>query len=296
MADLRCRICGSTHLGTRPFGYDFAGKWLQAVACKTCGIIFLDPQPTPDEIAQLYSKEYFEGDFRCGHAGSYFDGESLGNLVDHALLQRIKNVKPNGRFLEIGCAGGAFLHAAREVGYSVQGVEFSGDAAALAREKFNLPVVTGDLQDAHFPDKSFEVVFMGDVIEHLTDPRATLTEINRILSDGGLLAIVCPTQTHTLFSRAGFLLYGLLGRKATVNLPPYHLFEYRPESLAGLLARCGFKVIHRRATMISPKEVTLRGTTAQRTGKKIFQYPNYLLTSLFGILGDRIEVFAEKTR
>lgn len=294
MTEMRCPICHSLKLETKPFGYRFAGKWLQAIACTNCGIIFLDPQPTAEEITQLYSKEYFEGDFRCGHAGSYFDEESIGGIVDHRLLQRIRRFKPGGRFLEIGCAGGAFLHAARDVGYTVRGVEFSEDAAQLAREKFGLDVVTGDLLAARFLDDSFDVVFMGDVIEHLPDPTATLTEINRISSQDSLLVLACPTQTNTMFSRIGFLVYGLLGKKATINLPPYHLFEYRPKGLRRILDRCGFEIIHARATMIRPKDIALRGTTAQRIGKRLFQYPNYLLTSLFSVLGDRIEVYAIK--
>ena len=289
---LRCRLCESTKLVTKPFGYRFTGKWLQAIGCRGCGIIFLDPQPTSEEIAQLYSKEYFEGDFRCGHAGSYFDEASLDAIVDEKLLERIKKAKPDGRFLEVGCAGGAFLEAARKVGYEVRGVEFSGDAAQLARQKFGLNVVTGDLHLAHFPEASFDIVFMGDVIEHLPDPVVTLREINRVLIGNGLLVLVCPTQTHTGFSRLGFLVYTVLGKQATVNLPPYHLFEYRPGSLGALLRRGGFEIRKQHGTMIMPKDVALRGTTAQRVGKKLFQYPNYLLTTAFGVLGDRIEVFA----
>ena len=292
--ELRCPVCNSTKLATRPFGYRFEGKWLQAFGCHECGIIFLHPQPTLEEIARLYSKEYFEGDFRCGHAGSYFDESSLNDLVDEKLLDRIMGVKPDGRFLEVGCAGGAFLNAARKAGYAVRGVEFSDDAARLARQKFGLDVTTGDVQAAHYPDAAFDIVFMGDVIEHLTDPVATLKEIHRILDDGGVLVFACPTQTNTLFSRAGFLAYSVLGKQATVNLPPYHLFEYRPDSLNKLLHRCGFEIRKKRATMIRLKDVALRGTSLQRIGKKLFQYPNYLLTSMFGILGDRIEVFAVK--
>ena len=294
MRSFHCRVCRSTKLETRPFGYRFKEQWLQAIACNDCDIIFLDPQPTPEEIAQLYSKEYFEGDFRCGHAGSYFNDETMGDIVDHELLRRIIGLKPKGRFLEVGCAGGAFLDAARKEGYKVRGVEFSGDASQLARKKFRLDVVTGDIQAAAFPDNEFDVVFMGDVIEHLTDPVSTLSEINRVTGSEGLLVLVCPTQTNTMFSRVGFFVYDILGKKATINLPPYHLFEYRPDSLAKLLDRSGFEIIHARATMIRPSDIALRGTALQRIGKKLFQYPNYLLTSLFGVFGDRIEVYAKK--
>jgi SAM-dependent methyltransferase len=289
-----CPICAGQQLRTRPFGYAFNDRWLGAYECRECGIIFIHPQPTSDELAQLYSKEYFEGDFRCGHAGSYFDEKTQASLADEQLLARIKALKPAGAFLEVGCAGGAFLHAARNAGYDVTGVEFSDVAAQLARDKFGLNVITGDLATARFPDSTFDVVFMGDVLEHLSDPLATCAEVFRILKPGGVFVIECPMQTNTLFSRLGFFVYTLLGKKATVQLPPYHLFEYRPASMRRLLQRCGFDIVQTQQAMIPPSEVTLRGPRIQRAGKKVLQYPNYLLTKLFGVFGDRIEMVATK--
>lgn len=294
MNAIQCPICASQNIAEKPFGYAFNGKWLGAFECAECEIIFIDPQPTVDELTQLYSKEYFEGDFRCGHAGSYFDEKTQDTLEDRALVDHIKSFRSSGRFLEVGCAGGAFLHAAATAGYDACGVEFSEVAAQLAREKFGLNVVTGDLADARFPDGSFDVVFMGDVLEHLPDPLATCKEVFRVLSPGGIFVIHCPMQTNTLFSRAGFLAYELAQKKATVHLPPYHLFEYRPGSMAALLRRCGFNILKRSQGIIPPRDVTLRGSGLQKIGKKVFQYPNFILTTFLGVLGDRIEMIALK--
>jgi SAM-dependent methyltransferase len=290
-----CPVCSSADVRQRPFGYAFKGRWLGGYECRACGIIFIHPQPTAEELAQLYSKEYFEGDFRCGHAGSYFDEKTQASLADEALIARIKQFKPSGMFLEIGCAGGAFLHAARNAGYEVKGVEFAGAAAQLAREKFGLDVMTGDLMSAAFAEALFDVVFMGDVLEHLPDPLATCREVYRILKPGGVFVIECPMQTNTMFSRLGFFVYGMIGTKATVHLPPYHLFEYRPASMKRMLQRCGFTIVETRQAIIPPSQVTLRGPALQRIGKKLMQYPNAIITHALGIWGDRIEVVATKS-
>jgi SAM-dependent methyltransferase len=285
-----CRICGSTALVDVPFGYLYEEKWLGGRKCRECGMIFLDPQPGPEDISRMYAKEYFEGDFRCGHEGSYFDDATLGNLVDLALLERILAHASGNRFLEIGCAGGAFLNAARSAGLQVTGVEYSPDAAAFARDHFGLDVRVGDLESAGFPPSSFDAVFMGDVLEHLPDPLATLREIRQILSPGGVLIVLCPTQTNTLYSRLGFFVYGLLGRKVTVHLPPYHLFEYRPASLSRMMVRAGFDIARCTSTLIPPGSINLRGDALQKFLKKAFQYPNLMLTNLTGCCGDRIEL------
>jgi SAM-dependent methyltransferase len=287
-----CRICASPRTYPLPFGYDFAGRRLRAITCRDCGIIFLDPQPSPAEIAGMYAKEYFEGDYRCGHEGSCFDDAARASLTDLPLLARLRALVPSGRFLEIGCAGGAFLNAARASGYDVTGVEFSAEAAQFARETFGLPVITGDVADARLSGGSFALAYMGDVIEHLPDPVASLREIRRLLVPGGTLVMACPSQTNTLFSRTGFVLYRALGQEATVRLPPYHLFEYRPASMRSLLERCGFDRVKIAQGLIPPGTIALRGTAAERIGKKSFHYINTAVTALSGAFGDRLEVTA----
>jgi SAM-dependent methyltransferase len=277
-----------------PFGYRFQESWLQALRCANCGIIFLSPQPTPEQIASLYGREYFEGDFRCGHEGAYFEDATLSGLVDHALLDRIRAFRGTGRFLELGCAGGAFLAAARAAGYETTGVEFSADAAHFAVERFGLDVRTGTLEEAALPSGSFDVVYAGDVIEHLPDPLRTVREIHRVMAPGGILVLACPTQTNTIYSRLGFLLYGIVGKRAEVHLPPYHLFEYRPRSLARLLERSHLVVLQARGSAIAPRSITLRGSRVQQTAKRLLQYPNRLLTRATGLAGDRLEIVALK--
>ena len=290
-----CRMCGATRLKDVPFGYEFEATQLQGRMCRSCGIIFLDPQPTAAQIRQMYSREYFEGDFRCGHEGGYFEEQTLVKLSSDGIIKEIQKVKSTGRLLEIGCAGGALLNSARAAGFDVQGVEMSVEAAAFARERFGLDVFVGDLLDAQFASGHFDVVVMGDVIEHLPNPVAVITETARVLSADGLLIVACPTQTNTLFSRLGFFVYGLLGRRATVRMPPYHLFEYRPASITRLMHQCGFSLVRLDAGTLSPQAVAQRGSFLQNIGKKAFQYPNRLLTTLSGQCGDRLTIFAQKT-
>jgi SAM-dependent methyltransferase len=289
-----CRICASQQLKSVPFGYNFNGRWFAAIECSECGILFLDPQPTAEEFKQMYSHEYFEGDFRCGHAGSYFDDATAESLEDNSLLQRFRKLKPSGKFLEVGCAGGAFLNTARKAGYEPYGVEFSNEAAELARTKYGLNVVTGDIHDAHFPNNMFDVIFLGDVLEHLPDPLSSMKELHRILAPKGIAIFECPTQTNTIFSRVGFVLYSMMNKRATVNMPPYHVFEYRPESMTTLMERCGLRVIQTNVSIIPPKDISVRGSMLENFGKKMFHHVNYSVTNLFGVFGDRIEIIVTK--
>jgi SAM-dependent methyltransferase len=294
--DLLCPICGCGSLSVKPFGYLFKNRWLGAVECKKCKIIFINPQPTDQEISSLYSKEYFEHDFRCGHTGSYFDESALEKLGEDELLEQFKKFKNKGMFLEIGCAGGAFLNTLNKAGYDVRGVEYSSEAAQFARERFNLNIHTGDISSAKYADNMFDLVYMGDVLEHLPDPNVSLSEIHRIMKPGGVLGIRCPMQTNTLYSRIGFMAYSILGKKATVHLPPYHLFEYRPKSFEYLLNSHRFQIESLNQTIMPVAEISLRGSAFQKLMKKMFQYPNVFLTRTLKIFGDRVEIFASKEK
>jgi SAM-dependent methyltransferase len=291
----RCRVCLSGTLGELPFGYRWDGRWFAAVECRTCGIIFLDPQPETTDLARLYSREYFEKDFRCGHTGSYFDEATRLDLQNDPVLERIIGMKPPAaRFLEVGCAGGAFLAAARSKGYEVTGIEFSDQAAHIARENYDLDVIVGDILSAHLPADTFDIVFLGDVLEHLLDPVISLGEIHRLMRPGGLIVVVCPSQTNTIFSRAGFIVYRLLGRKTNVQLPPYHVFEYRPKSITHMFEQCGYRILRLENNIIPPSEIALRGPAVQRVLKKMFHYPNTAATKMTGRWGDRLELYATK--
>ncbi len=288
-----CPVCDTRKVRKQPFHYNFAGRELHGYRCPRCSAIFVHPQPSAKEIADLYSADYFEGgDFRCGHENSAFEDGPLAHLVNMGVLNAIQGLKPAGKLLEIGCASGAFLNAARTLGYDVLGVELSVDACREAKEKFGLHVIQGDLMEAKLRDASMDIVYMGDVLEHLPDPVGITREVYRILRPSGLLVVEVPAQTNTLFSRLGFLLYAALNKSTVVALPPYHLFEYRPASVRFLLRRAGFRVQRIDQSCIPPGEINLRGGLLERLGKKVFQYPNWLLTRTLHINGDRLAIYA----
>jgi SAM-dependent methyltransferase len=94
------------------------------------------------------------------------------------------------RVLEIGCGTGANLRRATELGAGCVGIDLDVRALAFCRE---LPVVRADaLADLPFADRSFDVLLMLDVLEHLTDPAAFIGEAARVLSPGGSIAIMVP--------------------------------------------------------------------------------------------------------
>src|ERR1700745_3626968 len=90
------------------------------------------------------------------------------------------------RVLELGCSTGFFSRYLRDKrACSVVGVEVDAEAAAQA-QKFCSEVLSRDLNSpewiAGLPEQSFDVILMGDVLEHLIDPQAVLEQIQPLLA------------------------------------------------------------------------------------------------------------------
>jgi SAM-dependent methyltransferase len=284
-----CPLCRSDRLATLPMYYRFQDTDFDLKKCKACRILFVDPQPDETTITNMYDKNYFESDYRCGHNVATAFEVKQSELP--SWFSRV-HLPEKARILEIGCATGYTLSAFRNRGYDCMGIEISEEAAQFARKEFSLSVQTTDIGRAVLEDKSFDLIYLLDVFEHLADPAGSLQRITRWLSPSGAAVFVIPTQTNTIFSRIGMFSYSLLGKRTHIHLPPYHLFEYRPDTFRNLLRANGFSNIQLKPAIMRPSEIGLRSSGLQNFAKKAFHYPNYALTGVFKIWGDRLEVIA----
>ncbi len=93
--------------------------------------------------------------------------------------------------LDAGCGGGVNLSELARFG-SVIGLEPSDEALAVAGARGIGTVVRGTLEAMPFEDGEFDVAATLDVIEHLDDDRAGLTELRRVVKPGGFLVVTVP--------------------------------------------------------------------------------------------------------
>ena len=117
-------------------------------------------------------------------------------------------------------------------------MEINPRTAAIAKAN-RLNVILGTLEQARFPDHSFDYVHMGDLIEHVTDPRALIKETHRILKPNGSLIIVTPNM-DCFWAKATFFLFRLFKLPWSSATPPHHLFQFSISNLRTLLEQEGF--------------------------------------------------------
>lgn len=164
--------------------------------------------------------------------------------TDIAEIEQIKGAP--GAILDVGCAYGWFLEAARERGWRTSGVEVE-DATASEARAAGLDVFTGTLEAAAFPRASFDAVGLWDVLEHVPDTDAFLAECRAVLKPGGILAIQSPNVRSVMASVAK--------EQWSWLLLPQHIYHFTPASMRATLERRGFEVV--RAYTWEPTEAFL---------------------------------------
>ncbi len=208
----------------------------QIYECSNCGSIYLSPRPKPTKMADFYPQDY----------QPYTMGIHAENILNrfvrrYGLRKRYKIIEKyvrNGKLLDVGCATGDFLaEVALRKGWHVTGIETSITAAKYAKEQIGLDVLISTLNEASFPDESFDVLTMWDVLEHVYDPCTVLDEVARLLRPGGIFVVNHPnldSLDRRLFGRfwAGFEL-------------PRHLYLFPTNLLKDLMNQRSFQQIER---------------------------------------------------
>ncbi len=173
-------------------------------------------------------------------AARYADAEDAAYIADRdqridnaALLLATLPPEASGRLLEVGCACGFLLEAARRRGFQPVGVELSQWAVDYARREFGVEAHCGTLAQHNFANESFDVAVMADVIEHLPDPAGELRRIHALLRPGGLLLILTPDISSLAARLAGRHWWALLDD---------HCCYFSADTIGVLLRQCGYQL------------------------------------------------------
>lgn len=152
----------------------------------------------------------------------------------------------SGRLLDVGCGLGFFLKKMREFGsWEAFGCEISPEGAGYARDTLGLPnIFNGRLEDGPFKERSFDLVTLWDVLEHIPDPDPLLSRVRELLKPGGMVFIHTPNVQLQLWkARAKRLLWGI---RADIHYleAAAHLNLYSARTLLILLGRNGLNRVN----------------------------------------------------
>jgi SAM-dependent methyltransferase len=225
----RCLLCQGSPFEFRLFAIV---KGWRYVRCLNCGLVLLDPQPTPEELERFYNQIY-----------RYDAGTYKKSVEKHPEWLRLldEHCGRPGKLLEVGCSYGFFLSAARSQGWEVQGIELSQEAAQFARSDQGLPVISTLLPEARSElPASWDAIAAWHVLEHDPKPIEFISAAHSLLHRGGILAVRVPNLESSVAKMSGPSWQWLT--------PPEHVCMYTKSTLSSLLKRCGFEVLEVRTS------------------------------------------------
>lgn len=195
--------------------------------CLNCELVYAATKYTPQQIMSSYINQEDK-------VHSIANPDRIRSFTS-VLKRNSKILKFNKvkTILDIGCASGAFLIAAKKNGFEAHGVEPSISLREIAKQKYDLNIQPDlDSLDAGF--KLFDMISLWDVLEHVSDPSHMIDDLLQYLKPNGLLLLNLP-MIDTLPAR-------ILKRFWPFYIEA-HLFYFTNRSINRLLSLKGFELI-----------------------------------------------------
>ena len=195
-----CNQCGSSRAeviarGTDREYYTSSDEY-SFVRCQNCSLVYLNPRPTAAELPRIYPPTYH----------SYILDESADSRG--SLITRLRQKSGANRFrpvmrhlaghehielLDVGCGNGWMMRVFKSLDparIETSGVEISEAVCQAARAQGH-HVYCGRFEEVNL-DRSYDVVNLTHVIEHVSDPRLVVRKAYEALNPGGLLVLETP--------------------------------------------------------------------------------------------------------
>ena len=165
------------------------------------GFLEVVDRPTPDQLAAYYADAYYQAE-RGGFRRSYPDEER--GVIDLRIRQRAARAmellgrnRP-GKLLDVGCGEGFVLAEFSRQGWDVSGMDFSIAGVEAMNPDMADHVEQGDLFDlleaAIASGRTYDLVWLGNVLEHVLDPIGLLKALRRLVAADGLLVATTPND------------------------------------------------------------------------------------------------------
>jgi 2-polyprenyl-3-methyl-5-hydroxy-6-metoxy-1,4-benzoquinol methylase len=268
MLAMRCPVCESaTFLPRTEIFDDRYGEpnRYQLASCAACGHVATAPRLRESDLPGLYgtyySRKKISADYVAHEAAKAKRGfAGLVRWWSGTDNQGQYSVRAGETMLDVGCGSGTSLLEAKALGATAFGIEADPNVKPIAATQ-GLTIHFGNLQDRPFPEQTFDLIVMNQVIEHLPDPDEGLRELSQRLAPNGRMVLVFP-NTASLWRR-------LSGSRWINWHVPYHLHHFDLKHFERMVRRCGLEVV--RSRTITPNVWTLIQLRANRYQPKLGQ-------------------------
>ena len=225
----QCLFCGSDnskHITSH--GDNFDGESVRL--CMDCGLGYLSPRMSDEELKEYYASDNFSIDFRKNVRP---DSKKVGFDLKRASKRWdvINSFLPeSGRLLDIGGSWGSFVSIASDK-FEAWSIDPSSGYSEYAKQQgFN--AISGQFPEDLPDHRQYDVITMFHVLEHVPEPIEFLGHIYEHLVDGGIFVLEFPDLSKA--AKRPFL--------GDTYFQRSHLYDYSANNLAPVLTGIGFSV------------------------------------------------------
>lgn len=203
------------------------------VRCKTCDLVYVNP---------VFDETHYEETYRSGVYQEIVKShgeKSHEYRRDRFGVERIETIKrylpktPSPSFLDIGCSTGFVVEAALAEGWDAQGIDLNPSAIQFGRER-GLPLEKSTFHSFSANGKTYDVIGLFDVLEHILHPKQLLEQVVARLNPEGIVFVYVPN-----YDSASRL---LMGKDAHFIWPTHHLTYFTPYTLKAFVESIGLNV------------------------------------------------------
>jgi SAM-dependent methyltransferase len=223
MEVVACNLCGSarhTPVYEMPDRHYFPDEFFTVVECDECGLGFVNPRPSLDEMQKYYPSNYYEEFSRN------YNQHLKRYAAEAEYLREIEKRERPWNLLDVGCASGDFPRFMKARGWNVEGVEVSASAQPIQDFK----VYAQQFQEIPVNEPTYDAVTAWAVLEHVHDPMAYFLKASVVTKKHGLFVFLV-TNFESLASRHLFC-----------EDIPRHLYFFTRETVRQYLGRTGFRL------------------------------------------------------
>ena len=234
-----CYLCNSLSVAVsgnrRSISFHKLHKYYR---CSECRSYSLFPKLENHEIEDLYSTKYIEDVNPEFDMNEQVTVSRFLNL--QKTLEKVESHKSKS-FLDYGCGVTAeVIILASNLGFKAFGVEVEAGTRKEAQLKSNCQIYSPE--EVLVSGAQFDIVFLGDVLEHLDNPLSVLDQVSALLSPNGLLIIQGPLEGAITISNTVLSVKARLLSKSPSKFPPYHVSLATKKSIVKALKINGLTI------------------------------------------------------
>jgi len=230
IAPVECPACKSNQIGAaQPIeDYEYCVDYRATyAACGNCGTLFQNPMPGSSQLAHFYPQNYH----------SQTNEGMLNRIRNQMRVRRLQQfLNGAGSVLDFGCGNGAFISFAADAMPQCSFLGYELNAVTSKRDlKERATIIEGQVDDLLSDDRTYNLVTMNHVIEHLPNPFDTISRLYGKLAPGAALEGQTPA--------AGSMEHRVFGRYWSGYHAPRHTVIFSSSGLKQLLLRAGFSSV-----------------------------------------------------